>query len=359
MSIVSNDEDSFIVPQGKNVLVAIEIGVEHKLLPRKLIKFDVSAYCKLPVFHPFTALDYAVHGVNHTENQVIAMQASCPVDLQLISFQEFGQLRAGGGSLQWRNIAVALEGVTLDLCDPSVVNLLLQSMYQVGPIPTGSKLGWNSDLKEEDFLDELFRCITVQLDRIKKSWSSFRALYICISVVSYVMQTPGFKFPAKFQVLLHRCRQIAVDWSDSIEELVERQNSSNEELKKHLFYINGLIVFSFGTCHEDSNAKDIFQSEEMIYQLVRARILMQEHNYFPTELELKRLSILCYRIILRCQEKMLPMLELQPEALGMIVVNRLEGSKAISWKPVNGFYQGDGTARDGLPFTVHIHIVEG
>ena len=115
--------------------MAMKICNQHKFLPDSL-RFDVSKYCKLPVYHPFTRLESTVHGVHHSENQVIALQCECPVDLQLISWKDFGNLRAGGGFLHWRNIAVALEGGTLDLCDCSVLNLILQSVYQVGPVPT-------------------------------------------------------------------------------------------------------------------------------------------------------------------------------------------------------------------------------
>ena len=164
----------------------LELGGTHKFIDCGQLRFDVSKYCKLPVYHPFTRLKFTIHGVGHSENQEIALQSKCPAELQFIASKDFGNLRACGGALQWRSIAVALEGVTLDLCDPSVLNLIMQSVNQVDPGSTASN--WNTDLTEEHFVRELCRCVDVALTRIEKSWSSYRALHACIAVITYVVQ---------------------------------------------------------------------------------------------------------------------------------------------------------------------------
>lgn len=178
-------------------------------------RWDLTSYCQLPIAHPFKALKFTVYGVRHSENDVLVVQCDCPVNLELVSFKEFGTLRAGGGHLQWRNLAVALESSLLDLCDQSVVALLLTAAYQVGPLQAVDH--WNYDLTEPSFIKELCLCVQLVLDRIEPSWSSSRALYACICLLSYVTDHTTEELSVLPLGLLSRCRRICRKWSESIE----------------------------------------------------------------------------------------------------------------------------------------------
>jgi len=336
----------------------------HLFISTTPLPFDVSNYCKMPGYRPFTRLEFAVHGVNHNENQVIALQCECPTDLQLIAFKDFGNLRASGGSLQWRNNAAALGGVTLDLCDPSVVSLILQSVYQVGPVPTAAN--WNTDLTEADFVRELCHWIGIVLSRIEESWSSYRALHVCIAVASYVVQNaPSALSSGEPWNLLMRCRKIAVAWSNAIEKLIELQDSSNDELMNKNWFVNGLIVLTFGTytgersrySYEDESNLD----QDALCSLVRARILMFEQagDVTTNDFEVKRLHCLCYRIIVRWQKHVNKMLAEASEPLSRIVRERWR-IKQISWQLIsNNFFQGYCITMDDSVSIIHIHVVEG
>jgi len=134
-------------------------------------KWDLTSYCQLPIADPYEALKFTVYDVRHSENDVLVLQCHCPAELQLVAFKEFGTLRAGGGYLQWRNIAVALESGILDLCDPSVVALLLTAAYQAGPLPVTDN--WNYDLTESAFVEEMCHCVQLVMDRIELCWKKF------------------------------------------------------------------------------------------------------------------------------------------------------------------------------------------
>ena len=358
MPSIQSSEDNFILPQNKKPLMVMQIGSQHKFVPNCSLQFDVSKYCKLPVCRPYTRLEFAVHGVNHDENEVIALQSECPVELQLIAFKDFGSLRAGGGSLQWRNIAVALEGGTLDLNHLPVLMLILLSVYQVGPVPTASN--WNSDLTENKFVVELCRCVDVQLKRIEESWSSNRSLYTCIAVVSYVVQIAPKEVTSLPWSLLIRCRTIAVRWSDSIEKLISCEDSSTDDLKKTQLHINGLIVLTFGVYNGEIKSKLVPEcSAEDIFFLLRARVLMFERDDVPKDFELKRLHVLCYRIVVRMQQTLDAILATTSDPLSRIVQDRWDVREIRTWKRTGTFYEAECIACDGSPSTVHIHPIEG
>ena len=86
-------EENFILPQGKKVKLVLELGGTHKFIDCGQLRFDVSKYCKLPVYHPFTRLEFTIHGVGHSENQVIALHSKCPAELQLIASWTLGWRR--------------------------------------------------------------------------------------------------------------------------------------------------------------------------------------------------------------------------------------------------------------------------
>ena len=360
---IFTSESNFILPQGKNVHLVLELGGQHKFIDCGELQFDVSKYCKLPVYDPFTGLEFAVNGVNHSENQVIALQSKCPADLQLLTFKDFGNLRAGGGALQWRNIAVALEGVTLDLCDRSVLNLILQSVYQVGPVPTASN--WKMDLTEEHFVHELCRCVNVVLTRIEQSWSSYRALHACIGVLSYVVQVAPKDFSSEPWNLLIRCRKIAVAWSDAVEKIIELQDTPNDDLIMKHWYINGLVVLTFGTYNGELESLSsapggsFDDQQDSVCALLRARVLMFERGDVSSkDFEVQRLHSLCYRIIVRWEEHVKKILT--ASSLSRIVRERLEIETISGWQTTSkGYYEGKCTMKDRSLSVVHIHIVEG
>ncbi len=200
------------------------------------LKWDLSSYCQLPIADPFAALKFTVYGVTHSENDVLILQCRCPTQLSLVAFKEFGTLRAGGGHLQWRNIAVGLESALLDLCDPNVVALLLTAAYQVGPLPVTTN--WNYDLMETAFVEELCHCVQLVMDRIEPSWNSSRALYLCICLLSYIADHTRDELSAQPLSLLSHCRRICIKWSASIEStLIQgKLTSSNIFINNEIYY---------------------------------------------------------------------------------------------------------------------------
>ena len=162
-----------------------------------------------------------------------------------------------------------------------------------------------------------------------------------------------------------RCRKIAVAWSNAIEKLIELQDSSNDELMNKNWFVNGLIVLTFGTytgersrySYEDESNLD----QDALCSLVRARILMFEQagDVTTNDFEVKRLHCLCYRIIVRWQKHVNKMLTEVSEPLSRIVRERWR-IKQISWQLIsNNFFQGYCITMDDSVSIIHIHVVEG
>lgn len=71
---------------------------------------------------------------------------------------------------------------------------------------------------------------------------------------------------------------MAVAWSNAIEKLIELQDSSNDELMSKKWFVNGLIILTFGTfIGESSRGKYSYEDDSNFDQdalctLVRAII---------------------------------------------------------------------------------------
>ena len=232
----------------------------------------------------------------------------------------------------------------------------MQSVYQVDPGSTASN--WNTDLTEEHFVRELFRCVDVALTRIEQSWSSYRALHACIAVITYVVLVTPKHLSSEPWRLLIRCREIAVAWSDAVEELIEFQYSRNEDLINQHWYINGLIVLTFGT-YTGERQPTPDDLEDSIHTLLRARVVMFEREVSTKDFEMQRLHIHCYRIIVRWEDRVKMILNDSSECLSRIVRRHFKVI-SISWQTValTSYYEGKCFMHDGSVSVGHIHIVE-
>lgn len=82
----------------------------------------------------FNQLQWVLDSTEYSENISYATQAECPHGMTLHEYLEFTRIRSGG-NLQFTNLLRALhEGMDFTL--PHTLDLLVQSLWQVGPPST-------------------------------------------------------------------------------------------------------------------------------------------------------------------------------------------------------------------------------
>ncbi len=233
------------------------------------------------------------------------------------------------GYLQWQNIAVAFDGSALDLNSRPVAMLILQAVYQVGPLPTN--LNWNFDLNEENFVNLLCSHIELAVERRKHNWSGFRAIFVCISVLTYLTQHVPPRLMTRPVQLLTRCRQFGVQWSDSLEQLYRKDASrslNDTERIINLLYINSLIVLTF-SCVDEHPLK---VNEVDLSVLRRARAVMYQQRQVTRDEELEMIVSLFSRVMTRYEElihQQLAQFEFRP--LHLVATSRWRQCKTSSW----------------------------
>ena len=262
--------------------------------------------------------------------------------------------------MQWRNIVVALESGTLDLSDISVSMLIFQAMYQVGPIPKTDH--WNHDLNEEAFVLELCDNVSLVLSRIEQSCSSDRVLHLCISILIYATENcKSGMLRSKLLKLIVRCRSLAKKWSLSIEKTME-ESQNIQSLARHLYYINGLIILTFGVdepdwmlCQHTSASSD-----DCLADLLRARVIMYEMNVVSKDIELDRLSSLCIRALSRKEEFIRRHLKDSTDSLNVLVNDRWNPKSIGPWSLGDpNYFHAICTSLDGSTSSVHFNVIGG
>lgn len=125
---------------------------------------------KLPLESSYQHLGYALQGTEHTSNQVIVDQHTCPTDLSLHEHAAFGTLRAGP-HLQWMNIVRGLEENCLTFSREEVNLLHSQAAWQIGPLSVDTETReWHVDLADAKYGRLLIAQSLDLVRRVKANW---------------------------------------------------------------------------------------------------------------------------------------------------------------------------------------------
>jgi hypothetical protein len=170
--------------------VFVNNGLSFKLLDRtcgswvidSLSQSSVETLCmpSIPTSSPYSCLRLCVSGTQHTPNDVIAAQGTCPKEISLHEYIAFSGLRSGP-RLQWLNIARELASTSLSFRREEVHTLITQAAWQLGPLSENVR-EWHVDLCTTSFGNTLIRELESLLEKIKANWLeevSVRTIGMC------------------------------------------------------------------------------------------------------------------------------------------------------------------------------------
>lgn len=214
-----SDDNEFIVNNGYN---CIYHGPNKIELSNKTKKQTVERFCTFQVESnsPYQNLQWTLSGTGHFQNQVLARQNECPIELTLPEFVAFGSLRSDGHRLQIRNIYRALATETLSFEKEAVAALVLQSLWQAGPKSNNHWLREShEDLCDEVFASEMLGLLTKYLSLQQDNWKHPLKMMIAILIATRILELNENDaiVETAINVLLF-CRHICDDWMARIEK---------------------------------------------------------------------------------------------------------------------------------------------
>lgn len=134
---------------------------------------------------PYCHLQKTVDFTTHTSNEVLADQASCPKELNLLEHIAFASMRAGG-RLQWLNILRELRAGTVTFSSPDVHHLITQAIWQIGPLTSGVvHRDWHLDLEDSSFSASVLHESRALLESIGENWKETMTVRTAGSPISF------------------------------------------------------------------------------------------------------------------------------------------------------------------------------
>ena len=122
----------------------------------------------MPTSSPYRHIHRFVCSTQYTPNYIIAVQATCPDEINLHEFISFSGLRSGP-RLQWLNIARELASPYLSFSREEVHTLITQAAWQLGPLSDDIR-EWHADLSISSFGNVLLRELETLLEKTRANW---------------------------------------------------------------------------------------------------------------------------------------------------------------------------------------------
>lgn len=165
---------------------------------------------------PYKSLQNTVRGTSHTANQVLASQSECPSQLQLHEYIAFGLLRSGR-HLQWLNILRELRSCTLTFSAEAVSMLVLQAVWQVGPLDTSGDRESHIEPTDTEFGTQMMLVLEAMLRGVEANWQEIVTVQTMIVLAGQILASTESRVVRGVAVrFLNRARSVVLAWTRGI-----------------------------------------------------------------------------------------------------------------------------------------------
>ncbi|XP_037034763.1 uncharacterized protein LOC119073424 [Bradysia coprophila] len=221
-----SDDKDFVVNNGYNCVYYASSSGNDKddgiELANEIEKQTIKRFCTFNVDpeSPYRNLQWTLSSTNHSQNEVLASQSSCPMELNLSEYVAFGSLRSDGCRLQMRNIYRALATETLSFEKQSVAALVFQALWQAGPKSENHWLRESyEDLADDIFASEMLDLLSKYLSLQQHNWKHPLKVMVAILIVVRIVELNDNDSIVTTAVnLLLFSRSICDDWMNRIQK---------------------------------------------------------------------------------------------------------------------------------------------
>ena len=336
---------------------------------------NLRSTCTFQVDGLYVALQLFVNDTRHPPNSVIATISEAPSGLSPGEYIAFGLLRAGN-RLQWRNIMKAIKSQTLSFSEPAVFALVVQCIWQAGPIGywSGSEILYREahiDHLDENFgtqvAEELLRTVQSLGDNWKQA--NFLAILVVLALRAQAF-TPHSSVHQHMQRVLCEVRNVSMRWIKLLSNSQfltgeHNPNQSSEGLKDHKAQAmaNVAIVLRTTFDAECNGYSGVFRSSEDATMYIYAAILISAVHTRSFAPGLKLLATRDHRVSLRIEPRLIGACHNDPSILQAVVClawpqYSTGGSQWSALEPCrNRWWRSTQFGADHSTF--HMNIVDG
>jgi hypothetical protein len=243
--------------------------------------------CTLRLEDLYKPLQGYLNSTLHTSNEVIAAQNQCPADISIDEYLAFGQLRSGN-RLQWRNIMRAIRAQTLTFSECGVYLLILQSVWQVGPMgDEGLCREAHSDLMDDQFCQEVLEELRMTLQMIKNNWTQYVFLACMVTLALRIHSFAQSEELRDFaSTILAKARYLAFQWITTLRKSPLERNERNNHWKRALIGASLVLRATFDV--EDREGFSVFKTnQDLVWYLYTGTLISgQNIESFPSSIRL-------------------------------------------------------------------------
>jgi hypothetical protein len=255
--------------------------------------------CTLRLESSYRILQEFQENTTHAPNQVIATQDRCPTDFSLNEYTAFGHIRAGN-RLQWRNIMRALRAQSLTFSETSVYFLIIQAIWQVGPMgDEGTYREAHADLLDESFCDQALDELSIIVQLIGDNWTQSLLLATAISLALRIHDFAETKhLQCRAMDVLKDARKVAVRWISMLQGDNSSQDSISTLSRYSLIGISLTLRATFDV--NINNLEPLFSDEENLIWYLYAGTFISDLIDGSLPAGIRFLAVRDRRISLKC-----------------------------------------------------------
>jgi hypothetical protein len=249
---------------------------------------DLRAVCTFPMEGPYRALEQYTRATIHLPNTVIASISSCPTEIPTSEYIAFAQLRSGART-QWWNIMRAIRAQTLTFSEPSVVALVLQSIWQAECIGDGGLYRKaHYELQDHTFGLNIGEELSLAVKSLGRNWKQYLNLAVLIALAHRLLElSPHTDVHEKAKTTIYAARALSRDWITTLVQADSGELGSKITHPVHTRQSVAAVAVVFRSTFD--GVCGIFSSDEEATWFVYAGILAAADTS-PQTTSLRRLA---------------------------------------------------------------------
>ncbi|CAL8134338.1 unnamed protein product [Orchesella dallaii] len=237
LDVMSAYETDFILNNGLSVNFFFKPFLNFKLSEEHL-RFQIKNTDK---HASYANLQFSLKSPRPTENEVIALQYICHEKLPLREFITYGSMRSGL-RIQLRNLYAAIANQSIAFEQESVLALILQTIWEVGPTSKENLKEIHADFYEKEFSLEFIQQLEHMLKSNATNWSSPMVIMAVIVLTIRVLElNENEEVQSSCSRLLKQIREILEDWWKKLENITLNSEGSSGSTND-MVILNGLLL---------------------------------------------------------------------------------------------------------------------
>ncbi|XP_055325640.1 uncharacterized protein LOC129579505 [Sitodiplosis mosellana] len=220
--------------------------------------------CTLKAQHEYIGLQWALHGTQHTENEVLSSQSECGTDLTLSEYKNFCSLRSDGHRLQIRKLYAMIETEALSFEREDVLALVMQTLWECEVSGDGDFVREaHIDFRDDKFCGAIIELLGKFVEQQKNNWTHpFKILIVALIAVRAFEINETNALANKIVKILCRIRSIALEWIDKIgtciQDMTNPDETTERSLRLKLIYVAIIGGLTFFVHPKHKNFQNIF-----------------------------------------------------------------------------------------------------